>query len=129
MNFKNFKANVHFLSAGSTVDRNGQRIDWPESVMANFWSRAQCFIDQYNNFTNENATGEKSGGSKTAGENIADTMGLQSVFNAYKALVRESIVGDRKLPGLADLSNEQLFFLSFGTVRKFFFLDECLILS
>ncbi|XP_043287178.1 membrane metallo-endopeptidase-like 1 isoform X2 [Venturia canescens] len=110
-----------FDNAGFLFDKDGRPMNWPEATLqdttrANYTSRAQCFIDQFDDFTNENATKEVFGGSRTVGENIADAMGLQSVFNAYKLSIRESIVGDRKLPGLGDLSNEQLFFLSFGTI-------------
>ena len=55
-------------------------------------------------------------GVRTSAENIADTMGLNSVFKAYKRRLRECEKPDVALPGLEHMSNEQLFFLSFANV-------------
>jgi len=52
----------------------------------------------------------------TAGENIADTMGLEAAFKAYKRRERECGKSDIVLPGHEDVTNDQLFFLSFATV-------------
>ena len=55
-------------------------------------------------------------GNQTSGENIADTMGLQTVFRAYKRRERVCKKEDPALPGLERFSNDQLFFLSSANV-------------
>lgn len=52
-------------------------------------------------------------GTVTLDENIADSAGVQIAFQAYKdaANINES------LPNI-DLSNDQVFFVSFGQVRR-----------
>jgi len=53
---------------------------------------------------------EQINGQLTLGENIADNGGIHTAFRAYKDMgVKES------LP--SNLTNDQLFFLSFGQVR------------
>jgi len=54
-------------------------------------------------------------GEQTTGDNIADTMGLQAIFKAYQREERESNTSDAVLPGMEDVTNEQLFFLSFAS--------------
>lgn len=61
-------------------------------------------------------------GNQTAGENIADTMGLQAVFRAYKRRERECGNPDPALPELEKFSNDQIFFLSFANVSFSYFL-------
>lgn len=55
-------------------------------------------------------------GNQTWGENIADTMALQTVFRAYKRRERVCKKEDPVLPGLERFSNDQLFFLSSANV-------------
>lgn len=55
-------------------------------------------------------------GNLTAGENIADTMGLEAAFKAYKRRERECEKSGTVLPGHEDVTDEQLFFLSFANV-------------
>ena len=56
-------------------------------------------------------------GNLTLGENIADNGGLVQAFGAYRAWVERNGMGEeRRLPGLAELTANQLFFLSFATV-------------
>ncbi|OAD62945.1 Membrane metallo-endopeptidase-like 1 [Eufriesea mexicana] len=83
-----------------------------------FDDSAKCFVDQYNGYSilkGENYT-IKDYGNQTAGENIADTMGLHAVFRAYKRRERECTKVDPGLPGLEKFTNDQLFFLSFGNL-------------
>lgn len=56
----------------------------------------------------------RSKGSRTRGENIADTTGMQAVFQAYKKLKKPH--GESRLPGLEEFTDDQLFFLSFAAV-------------
>jgi len=55
-------------------------------------------------------------GNQTAGENIADTMGLEAAFRAYQRRERECGKPNTVLPGQENLTNDQLFFLSFANV-------------
>jgi membrane metallo-endopeptidase-like protein 1 len=52
-----------------------------------------------------------------SGENIADNGGLIQSFNAYRNWVARNNKGEEpSLPGLSDLTANQLFFISFATV-------------
>jgi len=81
-----------------------------------FENRAQCFVEQYSEFSIESPSGEKIhvNGKLTLGENIADAGGLNAAFNAWKK--REAENPGQELPGLQELTKEQLFFVSFGRV-------------
>ena len=51
------------------------------------------------------------------GENIADNGGLVQAFGAYRAWVARNNQGEEpSLPGLMDLTANQLFFVSFASV-------------
>ena len=53
--------------------------------------------------------------SLTTEENIADTTGIQVVFEAFrKQNTRDSL----RLPGLEEYTDEQLFFISFAAVSR-----------
>ena len=53
----------------------------------------------------------------TRGENIADTTGIQAVFEAFKK--HNKIEGSSKLPGFEEFTNDQLFFISYASVSIF----------
>jgi len=52
----------------------------------------------------------------TQNENIADIGGLSHAYMAYQKYVWEH-GAENRLPGLEDLSPEQLFFIGFASVR------------
>lgn len=52
----------------------------------------------------------------TQNENIADIGGLSHAYMAYKKYVSKH-GAENRLPGLEDLSAEQLFFIGFASVR------------
>ena len=54
----------------------------------------------------------------TSGENVADTTGIQAVFQAFQK--KNKIDGSLKLPGLEEFTDEQLFFISFAGVSNNF---------
>ena len=63
----------------------------------------------------------------TMGENIADYIGTKLAYNAYQrwkkeleaaATQRKQPWEEHKLPGLEDLTGEQLFFIAYGQVRN-----------
>lgn len=86
-----------------------------------FVNKSECFINQYENisipFVDVNVQGRT-----TLGENIADNGGLHHAFMAYRNYVRDH-GADKKLPGFENFTNDQMFFIAFGSVsRKCFFL-------
>lgn len=100
-----------FDDQGRMYDKDGQLTDggWmsPESSRR-FNDTAQCFVQQYNEFT---VNTESVNGKLTLGENIADNGGLAGAYAAYA----KSVAAAPPLPGLG-LTNNQLFFVSFGQV-------------
>ncbi|OJJ87414.1 M13 family metallopeptidase [Aspergillus glaucus CBS 516.65] len=104
-----------FDSSGRHYDETGNYTDWwDEKTVAGFEERAQCFVDQYSEFT---VTGPDSkplhvNGRLTLGENIADAGGLGAAFHAWKK--RDESKPDSLLPGLSTFSKEQLFFVSYA---------------
>jgi endothelin-converting enzyme len=104
-----------FDSTGRHYDSNGNYTDWwtPDTVKA-FEDRAQCFIDQYGNFTVTGPSGEELNvnGRLTLGENIADAGGVAAAFKAWKRRVAEK--PDQDLPGLEFFTQDQLFFVNYG---------------
>uniref|UniRef100_A0A6G1S6H5 Membrane metallo-endopeptidase-like 1 n=1 Tax=Aceria tosichella TaxID=561515 RepID=A0A6G1S6H5_9ACAR len=103
-----------FDNLGRQFDKEGNHRDWwGAETDSNFRERAQCFIEQYGNFTVP-GTELKVNGVNTLGENIADNGGLKEAFRAYKRWVSRHGV-EPKLPGLK-LNQEQLFFVSTANV-------------
>lgn len=104
-----------FDSSGRHYDENGNYTDWwDDKTVEGFEKRAQCFVDQYSNFT---VPGEDSeplhvNGRLTLGENIADAGGLSASYHSWKK--RDDKSPDPNLPGLSDFSKEQLFFISYA---------------
>ncbi|XP_033208413.1 endothelin-converting enzyme homolog [Belonocnema kinseyi] len=96
-----------FDVTGRKYDENGNAIRWWSEKMINAYDKkADCFVDQFNEY--------EVGGKVTEGENIADTAGLNAAFGAYKKQIKKGN-RDVRLPGLEDLSGSQLFFVSFAT--------------
>ncbi|EAW09811.1 M13 family metallopeptidase [Aspergillus clavatus NRRL 1] len=105
-----------FDSTGRHYDQTGNYTDWwDEKTVQGFQERAQCFTDQYSNFTVPGENGEPLhvNGLLTLGENIADAGGIGAAFHAWKK--RDETSPDPHLPGLSHLTKEQLFFVSYGT--------------
>ncbi|XP_017752722.1 PREDICTED: endothelin-converting enzyme 1-like [Eufriesea mexicana] len=112
------EVNHGFDDSGHLYDKEGVPMEWLSAMAQAYNKRAKCFVDQYNGYSilkGENYT-IKDYGNQTAGENIADTMGLHAVFRAYKRRERECTKVDPGLPGLEKFTNDQLFFLSFGNL-------------
>jgi endothelin-converting enzyme len=104
-----------FDSTGRHYDQTGNYTDWwDEETVKGFEERAQCFVDQYSNFTVPGENGEPLhvNGRLTLGENIADAGGLGAAFQAWKK--RDEASPDSHLPGLSHFSKEQLFFIAYG---------------
>lgn len=108
-----------FDSTGRHYDQNGNYTDWwTDKTVANFKAKAQCFVDQYSNFTVENRDPAQAplhvNGRLTLGENIADAGGLSAAFQAWKVRQAESPSANEQLPGLGYFTADQLFFVSYS---------------
>jgi len=122
----------HELTHG--FDDNGRQYDptgklrqwWTDETVEAFKVKAQCYIDQYSNFTVKGPKGEEVhvNGKLTLGENLADNGGLREAFSAWKKRFDEDATlpdSEKKwnnviLPGLQHLSREKLFYVNFGRV-------------
>merc|ERR1719341_604660 len=87
---------------------------WRNDTLLAYKARTKCLETEYGNLTTE--TGEHINGVQTLGENIADNGGLKAAFRAFTSLEPEQRTWTRGgLPGL-NLTDNQLFFLSFAQV-------------
>lgn len=105
-----------FDDRGRQFDKDGNLIQWwDDIVIQKFKERAQCIIDQYNNYTvpglNINVNGIL-----TQGENIADNGGIKEAYKAYRKWVADRGSEEPRLPGMEDYDNNQLFFINFAQV-------------
>ncbi|KAL6249560.1 hypothetical protein RBB50_003413 [Rhinocladiella similis] len=115
-----------FDSTGRHYDQNGNYTDWwTDKTVANFKDRAECFVDQYHNFTIEGRDGKPLhvNGKLTLGENIADAGGVAAAFAAWKKRAAQTPLLNLNLPGLEFFTQDQLFFVSYanwwcGKTRK-----------
>ncbi|KAI1447479.1 endothelin-converting enzyme 1 [Annulohypoxylon stygium] len=113
-----------FDNSGRHYDEHGNFTDWwTNNTVQEFDKRANCFVDQYSNFTVQGSNGEPLhvNGKLTLGENIADAGGVSAAFAAWKD--RTASAPDQSLPGLDFFTHEQLFFVFYanwwcGKVRK-----------
>ncbi|KAL4945432.1 hypothetical protein BDV06DRAFT_230836 [Aspergillus oleicola] len=103
-----------FDSTGRHYDETGNYTDWwDEKTVKDFEDRAQCFVDQFSEFTVHGKDSELHvNGRLTLGENIADAGGLTAAYHAW--VKRDEANFDPHLPGLSDFSKEQLFFISYA---------------
>lgn len=112
------EVNHGFDDEGILYDKNGDFVEWLSIMSREYGKRANCFVEQFNNYPIEKNSNKtiKNYGNQTSGENIADTMGLQASFRAYQRRERECGKPDTVLPNLEEITNDQLFFLSFANV-------------
>ncbi|KAM4795356.1 phosphate-regulating neutral endopeptidase PHEX [Rhinophrynus dorsalis] len=106
-------------------DNNGRKYDkdgnlhswWTNESEERFKEKSKCMVDQYNDYYWKQA-GLHVKGIKTLAENIADNGGIREAFLAYRKWIQDVRNGQEELllPGL-DLTNNQLFFLSYAHVR------------
>ena len=104
-----------FDSTGRHYDETGNYTDWwDNTTVKSFESKAQCFVDQFHEFTVPGPD-EKAlhvNGRLTLGENIADAGGLSASFAAWKQL--EKTKPSKLLPGLQNFTKDQVFFISYA---------------
>lgn len=101
-----------FDDRGRQFNQDGDLADWWEpDTNKDFEEKAQCIIEQANNFESTQV-GVKLNGINTQGENIADNGGLAEAYRAFeKHLEQNGMVP--MLPGLA-FNPRQLFWISFA---------------
>ncbi|CAF0711920.1 unnamed protein product [Brachionus calyciflorus] len=108
-----------FDDLGRLYDKDG--IYHPDEGEAGLWTnktiqiykeKAQCIIEQYNNYTVKQVN-KMLNGYNTQGENIADNGGLKEALRAYRRWANKN-GPEPSLPGLEKYSQEQMFFISFG---------------
>ncbi|VDK82469.1 unnamed protein product [Litomosoides sigmodontis] len=101
-----------FDDDGSLYDMHGNLNNWwSKESHKNFRNKAQCFVEQYDSYKVPN-TDFNVNGRLTLGENIADNGGIKQSFRAYKKYSERN----GPLPGMANFTDEQIFFLSFAQV-------------
>ncbi|CAL2046266.1 unnamed protein product [Caenorhabditis brenneri] len=114
---------------GRKFDENGKLNDWwaPEDS-SEYDRRAQCLIDQYNNYDDPDF-GKNLNGSKTIKEIASDTIGINTAWRTYKKL---NLVNEPKIIGFEDYDTDKLFFrlaaLNWCNVRSTHSLSEQLTL-
>jgi len=111
-----------FDDQGRQYDGTGSASPWwSQETIEAFAVQAQCFIDQYGNYTVPELVdilGEEDAhlnGKNTQGENIADNGGIHESFRAYMRSV-DNLGKEPSLPGLSQFTNEQMFFVSYAQV-------------
>uniref|UniRef100_A0A5S6Q7J6 Peptidase M13 N-terminal domain-containing protein n=1 Tax=Trichuris muris TaxID=70415 RepID=A0A5S6Q7J6_TRIMR len=103
-----------FDDQGSQYDKNGNLKDWwTPMAFERFRERTTCIIEQYNNYTVPDIN-IKVNGRLTQGENIADNAGVKEAYLAYRNYIVNSGKEEPRLPGLVNMTNDQIFFLSYA---------------
>lgn len=111
-----------FDDQGRQYDGSGNALPWwSEETIEAFTKQAQCFVDQYGNYSVPELIpilGEADAhlnGKATQGENIADNGGVHESFRAYMLSV-ENEGQEPRLPGLTQYTPNQMFFISYAQV-------------
>ncbi|EYC22137.1 hypothetical protein Y032_0017g3173 [Ancylostoma ceylanicum] len=104
-----------FDDQGSQFDSIGNLLEWWDTnTKKKFQERAQCIINQYGK-TEVAGTALRINGKLTQGENIADNGGIKQAFRAYKNYLKRH-GEERRIKGLEQFNNEQMFFLGYAAV-------------
>jgi membrane metallo-endopeptidase-like protein 1 len=106
-----------FDTQGANFDGNGNAIDWwDETTRERFQAKAQCMEEQYSNYCFP-TIGICINGKLTIGENIADNGGLRESYRAYRQYIERLGQEEPRLPGLEQLTPDQLFFIAYANVN------------
>ncbi|KAL0077838.1 hypothetical protein J3Q64DRAFT_1747688 [Phycomyces blakesleeanus] len=112
-----------FDNMGRHYDPDGRLVEWwTNQTSASFDEKTKCFVDQYSNFTVEGGDGKQIhlNGKLTLGENLADNGGLGQSYLAWKKRYESDkdskVYNNVLLPGLDNLTRDQLFFVNFGRI-------------
>ncbi|KAH0554291.1 neprilysin-4-like [Cotesia glomerata] len=106
-----------FDDQGRRYDENGNlRQWWSDETLQHYHEKVECIIKQYSNYhLPELSNNFTVNGINTQSENIADNGGIREAYRAYKRLKARNS-SPQALPGLADYSQDQLFFLGFAQI-------------
>lgn len=120
-----------FDDQGRQNDGDGNAIPWwTNATLDAFQGKAQCIIDQYNEYTLPEIDyllpDASVNGVTTQGENIADNGGLREAYLAYQRYVQRNGVEPR-LPGLEEFSSNQIFFIGNANIWCSAITDEGLL--
>ncbi|KAF9154692.1 hypothetical protein BG015_000220 [Linnemannia schmuckeri] len=113
---------------GHAFDNTGRHYDsigrienwWTNATSKAFDEKAQCYVNQYGNFTIKGPDGKDHNldGQLTLGENLADNGGIKMAFRVWQSRAKSDPNGKKiknfKLPGLDKYTPEQLFFIAYG---------------
>ncbi|KAF9545334.1 hypothetical protein EC957_011088 [Mortierella hygrophila] len=113
---------------GHAFDNSGRHYDsigrvanwWTNATSEAFDEKAQCYVNQYGNFTIKGPDGKDHNlnGELTLGENLADNGGIKMAFRVWQSRAKSDPNGKKiknfKLPGLDAYTPEQLFFIAYG---------------
>lgn len=108
-----------FDNLGGQYDETGAYVEWwDNATLASFNEKAQCFVDEFANYTITGPDGSQLhvDGELTLSENIADSGGLSAAYTAWQTRKQTSGTTDQLLPGLEDYTTEQLFYMAFGNI-------------
>ncbi|XP_051175091.1 neprilysin-like [Leptopilina boulardi] len=104
-----------FDDSGIYFGPHGSYANWPKKTEKILKDKMKCYSEQYAKFYNDTSTNSSVLMDKsmiTLGENIADSLGVQMMFGAFKE--KEKKQSYPRLPGFVELTGDQSFFLSFA---------------
>ncbi|XP_057328735.1 neprilysin-4-like [Microplitis mediator] len=106
-----------FDDQGRRYDENGNlRQWWSDETLQHYHEKVECIIKQYSNYhLPELSNNFTVNGINTQSENIADNGGIREAYRAYQRLKARNS-SPQALPGLAEYTQDQLFFLGFAQV-------------
>ncbi|KAL2890675.1 Endothelin-converting enzyme 1 [Ceratocystis lukuohia] len=107
-----------FDSLGRHYDHNAEFDSWwSEQTLQGFNNKAQCFDDEYSKLTVPNYPDGaiNINGTSTLEENISDFYGLSVAYNTWEKHSKGS-AKNPLLPGLESFTQDQMFFVSFGSM-------------
>ncbi|XP_071788612.1 endothelin-converting enzyme homolog isoform X2 [Asterias amurensis] len=103
-----------FDNTGRKYDAMGNLHNWWKNQSAEAYKEhAQCIVDQYDGYLGADDNLHVNG-KLTLGENIADNGGIRLSIHAYEMYKNQLKEPEKLLPGLQDMTPEQLFFIGAG---------------
>lgn len=103
-----------FDDQGSQFDGEGNLMNWwDEKTREHFNERTKCIVEQYSSYEVP-GTGLHVNGRLTQGENIADNGGIKEAYKAYMLYLSKLGHEEKRLPGLEQYTDEQIFFMSYA---------------
>ncbi|XP_012285154.1 neprilysin-11 [Orussus abietinus] len=105
-----------FDDQGRQYAYDGSPLAWSQNNLQEYRARANCIVRQFDAYQNRERPqhGRNSYGKRTEKENMADTNGMYVTYATYKYRAAQRNKEYQKLPGLEDLTDDKLFFLSFA---------------